>query len=189
MGAALQSRIPLQEGAIPLTGPPPPQFVALQYLLLEAAGLPSVNTAFLEATKSSRIYKDWMADHPTSSSSSRCSIGTSPGRGWRPPSCLQWLWTSIFGALHNLLLTMERPHRFRDAPSPACPALTQYTQKGVIPAENVSKKYFKQFKRPSSNFFKIVCRNKNKKISNECFLFLLSFFTKMLFLRVLLSIR
>jgi hypothetical protein len=73
---------------------------------------------------------------------------------------------------------MERLHRFRDAPSPACPALTQYTQKGVIPAKNVSKNYFQQFKRPSSTFFKIVCRIKNKKISNECFVFFVIDFHK-----------
>jgi hypothetical protein len=64
MGAALQDRLPLPEGAIFLTGKPPAQFVALQTLLLEACDLPSVNPAFLEATKSALIYRDWMTDTP-----------------------------------------------------------------------------------------------------------------------------
>jgi hypothetical protein len=58
MGAALQGRLPLPEGATFLTGQPPAQFVALQTLLLEATGLPSVNQAFLKATKSALIYRD-----------------------------------------------------------------------------------------------------------------------------------
>jgi hypothetical protein len=65
MGTALQGRLPLPTAAIPLTGQPPQQFTDLQTLLLEAVTLPSVNPAFLEATKSSsRLYKDWLTDLP-----------------------------------------------------------------------------------------------------------------------------
>ena len=123
MGAALQGRIPLPEGSVPLTGQPPPQFVALQELLLEATRLPSVNVAFLEATKSSSIYRDWMVDQP-------------PPRIQLQLPLLPWdlIWKRLsdpflppeavdlhFRALHNILLTMERRHRFGDAPSPHCP--------------------------------------------------------------------
>jgi hypothetical protein len=69
MGAALQDRLPFPEGAIFLTGWPPAQFVALQTLLLEASSLPSVYPAFLEATKSALIYRDWMTDTPPHMSS------------------------------------------------------------------------------------------------------------------------
>ena len=123
MGAALQERIPLPEGSVPLTGQPPPQFVALQELLLEATRLPSVNVAFLEATKSSNIYRDWMVNQP-------------PPRIQQKLPLLPWdlTWKRLSGpllppeavdlhfrALHNILLTMERRHRFGDAPSPHCP--------------------------------------------------------------------
>jgi hypothetical protein len=64
MWAALQDWFPLPEGAIFLTGQPPAEFVVIQTLLLEASGLPSVNPAFLEATKSALIYRDRMTDTP-----------------------------------------------------------------------------------------------------------------------------
>jgi hypothetical protein len=123
MGTALQGRIPLPEGTIPLTGQPPPQFVALQDLLLEAADLPSVNTAFLEATKSSCIYRDWMEDQPLPRIQTKLPllpwdlIWKRLAAPFLPPVAVDL----HFRALHNLLLTMERRHRFRDAPSPACP--------------------------------------------------------------------
>jgi hypothetical protein len=50
METALQGRLPLSLTAVLLTGQPPPQYLALQAFLLEPAGLPSVNLAFLEAT-------------------------------------------------------------------------------------------------------------------------------------------
>ncbi len=62
METALKGRLPLPTGAVLLTGQPPQQFTELQALLLEAVRLPSVNPAFLEATKSSRFYKDWLTD-------------------------------------------------------------------------------------------------------------------------------
>jgi hypothetical protein len=122
MGAALQDRLPLPEGAIFLMGQPPAQFVALQNLLLEASNLPSVNTAFLEATKSALIYRDWMADTP-------------PPRVQLKHPLLPWdlIWKRLatpalppmatdlhFRVLHDLLPTMERRHRFRVVPSPNC---------------------------------------------------------------------
>jgi hypothetical protein len=120
MGTALQGRIPLSEGSIPLTGRPPPQFVVL---LLEAARLLSVNVAFLEATKSSNLYRDWMLDQPLPRIQLQLPL-------------LPWdlVWKRLSGpflpleavdlhfhALLNILLTMERGHRFGDAPSPHCP--------------------------------------------------------------------
>jgi hypothetical protein len=122
MGAALQDRLPLPEGAIFLTGQPPAQFVALQTLLLEACDLPSVNPAFLEATKSALIYRDWMTDTPL------------PRVQLKHP-LLPWdlIWQRLatpalppmatdlhFRVLHDLLPTMERRHRFGVIPSPIC---------------------------------------------------------------------
>ena len=123
MGTALQGRLPLPTGAVLLTGQPPQQFTDLQALLLEAVTLPSVNPAFLEATKSSRLYKDWLTDLPLPRIQLKLPL-------------LPWdlVWKRLaapllpplevdlhFRALHNLLLTMERRHRFGDAPSSACP--------------------------------------------------------------------
>ena len=85
--------------------------------------LPSVDPAFLEDTKSSRLYKDWLTDLPLSRIQLKLPL-------------LPWdlVWKRLaapllpplevdlhFRALHNLLLTMERRHRFGDAPSSACP--------------------------------------------------------------------
>ena len=79
--------------------------------------------AFLEATKSSNIYRDWMVNQP-------------PPRIQQKLPLLPWdlTWKRLSGpllppeavdlhfrALHNILLTMERRHRFGDAPSPHCP--------------------------------------------------------------------
>jgi hypothetical protein len=112
MGTALLGRIPLSKGFIPLTGRPPAQFVVLQDLLLEAARLPSVNVAFLEATKSSNIYRDWMLDQPLPRIQLQLPL-------------LPWdlVWKRLSGpflpleavdlhfrALLNILLTMERGH-------------------------------------------------------------------------------
>jgi hypothetical protein len=123
MGAALQGRLPLPTGAVILTGQPPQQFTDLQTLLLEAVTLPSVDPAFLENTKSSRLYKDWLTDLPLPRIQLKLPL-------------LPWdlVWKRLaapllpplevdlhFRALHNLLLTMERRHRFGDAPSSACP--------------------------------------------------------------------
>jgi hypothetical protein len=122
MGAALRGRLPLLTGAILLTGQPPQQFLALQALLLEAVSLSSVNPAFLEATKSSRLYNDWMTDLPLPRIQLMLPL-------------LSWdlVWKRLAGpllppldvdlhcrALHNLLLTIERHHRFGKAPTSAC---------------------------------------------------------------------
>jgi hypothetical protein len=123
MGTALQGRLPLPTGAVILTGQPPQQFTDLQTLLLEAVTLPSVDPAFLEDTKSSRLYKDWLTDLPLPRIQLKLPL-------------LPWdlVWKRLaapllpplevdlhFRALHNILLTMERRHRFGDAPSSACP--------------------------------------------------------------------
>ena len=123
MGTALQGRIPLPEGTIPLTGQPPPQFAVLQDLLLEAARLPSVNVAFLEATKSSNIYRDWMVDQPLPRIQLQLPllpwdlVWKRLSGPFLPPEAVDL----HFRALHNILLTMERRHRFGDSPSPHCP--------------------------------------------------------------------
>jgi hypothetical protein len=123
MGTALQGRLPLPTGAVILTGQAPQQFTDLQTLLLEAVTLPSVDPAFLEDTKSSRLYKDWLTDLPLP-----CIQLKLPLLPW------DLVWKRLaapllpplevdlhFRALHNILLTMERRHRFGDAPSSACP--------------------------------------------------------------------
>jgi hypothetical protein len=123
MGTALQGLLPLPTGAVILTGQPLQQFTDLQTLLLEAVTLPSVDPAFLEDTKSSRLYKDWQTDLPLHRIQLKLPL-------------LPWdlVWKRLaapllpplevdlhFRALHNILLTMERRNRFGDAPSSACP--------------------------------------------------------------------
>ncbi len=74
--------------------------------------------AFLEATKSSSIYRDWMVDQPLP-----CIQLQLPLLPWDlvwkrlsgpflPPEAVDL----HFRALHNILLTMERRHRFGDGP-------------------------------------------------------------------------
>ena len=89
----------------------------------QAVGLPSVNPAFLGAAKSSRIYKDWMADQPLPRIQLKLPllpwdlIWKRLATPFLPPLAVDL----HFRALHNLLLTMERKHRFGTVPSPVCP--------------------------------------------------------------------
>jgi len=122
MGAALQDRLPLPHDGPFLTGQPPVQYLDLQNLLLETADLPSVLPAFLAASRSSLIYKNWMADPPRPRVEQKL-----PALPWdliwkrlATPSIPLLSADLHFRVLHDILMTRERRHRFRDAPSPAC---------------------------------------------------------------------
>jgi hypothetical protein len=103
----------LSRGGFPYRRGPNPSLV-LQDLLLEAARLRSVNLAFLEATKSSNIYRDWMVDQPLPRI--QLQLPLLPwDLTWKRLSGLFLPLEAVdlhFRALHNILHTMKRRHRF-----------------------------------------------------------------------------